>query len=68
MSDKKAYLGDGAYYDHDGNHVVLTTSNGIRANNIIYLDTESLPPLIRALCRDYGADKIKAICDDLPGT
>lgn len=38
MKDKKSYLGDGAYVNFDGYHVVLTAENGICATNTVYLD------------------------------
>ncbi len=37
MTERKEYLGDGVYVDHDGVHIVLTTENGIEATNTIYL-------------------------------
>jgi len=38
----KAYLGDGCYVAFDGYHFVLTTENGIRVTNVIYLEPEVL--------------------------
>ena len=35
---EKRYLGDAVYVEHDGYHVVLTTSDGIRDTNRICLD------------------------------
>lgn len=40
MSVAKAYLGDGVYVDHDGYALTLTTEDGIRATNTIYLEPE----------------------------
>jgi hypothetical protein len=34
----KAYLGDGVYADFDGDQIILTTEDGIRETNRIYLD------------------------------
>lgn len=34
----KKYLGDAVYVDYDGYHVVLTTEDGIRSTNTIYLE------------------------------
>ena len=34
----KEYLGDAVYVDYDGYHVVLTTENGYRSTNTIYLE------------------------------
>lgn len=39
----KTYLGDGCYADFDGYHVKLTTENGIRTTNVIFLDVDSTP-------------------------
>lgn len=37
----KVYLGDGAYAEFDSmNGIVLTTSDGIRDTNVIYLEPE----------------------------
>jgi len=36
---QKEYLGDGVYAAFDGNGVILTTENGIRATNTIYLES-----------------------------
>ncbi len=38
----KTYLGDGCYADFDGYHVKLTTENGIRTTNVIFLDVDTL--------------------------
>jgi len=61
VSDRRTYLGDGAYYDHDGYSVVLTTENGISTQNTIYLEPACVKALIGALCRDYGAAAIRAM-------
>jgi len=37
-SDNKTYLGDGVYADCDGYHIILTTEDGIRVTNTIFLD------------------------------
>lgn len=47
MTDRKAYLGDGAYVDFDGYHIVLTTENGIEETNRICLEPEVLVALDR---------------------
>ena len=41
----KTYLGDGVYVDHDGYQIVLTTEDGIRATNTIYMEPEVLKAL-----------------------
>ena len=38
MEKFKRYLGDGAYVEFDGYHIVLTTSDGITTTNKIALD------------------------------
>lgn len=39
---EKHYLGDGAYVQFDGWHVVLTTENGISTTNTVCLDPHVL--------------------------
>jgi hypothetical protein len=36
----KEYLGDAVYASFDGWHIVLTTEDGIRATNTIFLEPE----------------------------
>jgi len=36
----KTYLGDGVYADISGNRLVLTTEDGIKATNTIFLEPE----------------------------
>ncbi len=43
----KKYLGDGAYVDHDGYALILTTSNGMRDTNRIALEPEVWINLLR---------------------
>jgi len=50
----KAYLGDGAYVDYDGDRLVLTAENGISATDTIYLDPdvwENLKSYVELLSR-----------------
>ncbi len=42
MKDMKVYLGDGAYANFDGYHVVLTAENGIYATDTVALEPEVL--------------------------
>ena len=42
MRDVKEYLGDGAYINFDGYHVVLTAENGIYATDTVALEPEVL--------------------------
>lgn len=43
----KTYLGDGVYADFDGYGIILTTENGIRATNNIYLEPQCFEALNR---------------------
>lgn len=43
----KVYLGDGVYAAFDGCHIVLTTENGVRVTNTIYLEPSVLFALDR---------------------
>lgn len=45
----KTYLGDGVYAEMAGDHVVLTTEDGIEVTNRIYLEPEVLAELVRYL-------------------
>lgn len=38
----KTYLGDGCYAEFDGHQIRLTTENGIRTTNEIFLDVDTL--------------------------
>ena len=42
MSARKTYLGDGVYADLEDGMVKLTTENGLRTSNTIYLEHETL--------------------------
>ena len=56
----KAYLGDGVYCDHNEFEIILTTSDGIRDTNTIYLDESVLRAFCRYLSRidDARAEKV----------
>lgn len=41
----KEYLGDSVYVDYDSVRVILTTENGMEANNTIYLEPEVIKSL-----------------------
>lgn len=43
---EKIYLGDGAYAAFDGNSIIVTAEDGIRATDTVILDTEALLALI----------------------
>ena len=47
MSDKKEYLGDAVYVDTDGAYIILTTEDGIRATNPIYLELPVYDSLVK---------------------
>lgn len=42
----KVYLGDGAYAECDGYHIMLTTENGISTTNRIALEPEVFETLL----------------------
>ena len=42
----KAYIGDGVYVDRDDRGLVLTTEDGVRVTNTIYLEAEVWAALI----------------------
>lgn len=55
MTDHKTiYLGDGAYASFDGYGFELTTSDGIRVTNRIYLEPDVLFTLMRYTQRMRG--------------
>jgi putative N-acetylmannosamine-6-phosphate epimerase len=47
----KTYLGDGAYAEHDGVDLVLTTENGYATTNRIVLEPEVWRELVRFVAR-----------------
>ena len=55
----KVYLGDAVYAAHDGYHIVLTTEDGIRTTNTVYLE----PPVWDALQRVVAAWHEQAIAE-----
>jgi hypothetical protein len=40
MAQQNTYIGDGVYVARDEGGIVLTTENGLRATNTIYLEWE----------------------------
>lgn len=42
----KEYLGDGVYVQNDGFGLILTTENGVRATNEIYLEPSVYQKLV----------------------
>jgi hypothetical protein len=40
MNTDKAYIGDGVYVESDGFGLIVTTSDGIKDTNTIYLEPE----------------------------
>lgn len=51
MKDKKEYLGDGAYINFDGYHVLLTAENGIYASDTVALEPEVLDRFLDYIAR-----------------
>jgi hypothetical protein len=49
MEANKQYLGDGIYVENDGFAITLTTENGVRTSNTIYLESVVFSALI-----EYG--------------
>ncbi len=45
-ADRKIYLGDSVYAEFDGFNIILTTENGLRTTNKIYIDGEVFENLI----------------------
>ena len=43
----KTYLGDGCYVERDGDDLKLTTENGLRVTNVIYLEPAAFAALLR---------------------
>lgn len=56
MSERKEYLGDGVYVRFDGWGLWLTTENGVRVTNEIFLE----PEVFAALERYVAALKAEA--------
>jgi len=46
MENYRKYLGDDAYIEFDGYHIVLTTGSGVTATNKIYMETEVFQKLV----------------------
>ncbi len=58
----KQYLGDGVYVEDQGHHLALTTEDGMRATNTIYLEPTVYRALVdyvnrRAVVGENGAGK-----------
>jgi hypothetical protein len=51
--ETKVYLGDGVYAQFDGYNIALTAEDGVRVNNIIYLE----PDVMEALIKFYNSLK-----------
>jgi len=58
-TDQKRYLGDGVYADFDGFHVIVFTSDGVSAHNIVYLEDTVASELIR-----YIGDKFRFVTNE----
>ncbi len=44
---EKTYLGDGAYAQYDGYHIILTTENGVSVQNRIALEPSVYDSLVK---------------------
>lgn len=55
----KKYLGDGAYVQHDGWSYIITTENGISAQNEVRLEDSAMDVLFRYRQRIEGGRKAK---------
>ena len=53
----KQYIGDGVYVDYDGFSLVLTTEDGIRTTNTIYLEGNVWHSLVEYVARLKDVDK-----------
>jgi len=60
MTSRKFYLGDGAYVDHDGYALVLTTEDGVRVTNRIVLEPEVYGALVAYVERLKEAARVIA--------
>lgn len=59
----KRYLGDGAYYEFDGQNVILTAENGVAITDRIVLEPSLIVTLLKALTKDMDPEKMKQIID-----
>ncbi len=50
-NETKTYLGDGVYAEIENGMVKLTTENGVRTTNTIYLDSDVYNSLTRWMAR-----------------
>lgn len=46
MPENKVYLGDGAYAEYDGYHIVVTAENGIIATDTVALEDKVFHSLL----------------------
>lgn len=54
----KTYLGDAVYFEDQGYTIKLTTNNGVRDTNTIYLDRAVLVQLLWELVRNRGREAV----------
>lgn len=47
MITDKFYVGDGVYAEFDGNGIILTSENGMKITNSIYLECETWDNLFK---------------------
>lgn len=58
MTPLKRYLGDGVYADFDGYALVLTTENGIDAQNTIVIEASVMESLLRYAATIWKPDAL----------
>ncbi len=63
-NEHKQYLGDGVYVDTRGYQLVLTTNDGLRDTNTIYLEPEVYKALARYV-QQWIADESKAVGEQM---
>jgi len=61
---EKCYLGDAIYAKNDGHGIELTTEDGIRATNVIYLEPDVIVALLRILGSMYDRTTLHNAIDN----
>jgi len=60
---RKAYLGDGAYYECDGEGITITAENGIEVLSRVYLGPEEMGALLREMAKDFAVSRMVEILE-----
>jgi hypothetical protein len=63
--DKK-YLGDGAYCEDNGYHMVLTTENGVSVTNTVFIEPEVWLALVRFVSSRWGTGFLSKVIAEQP--